>query len=114
MKPRRTSIVAAGPAHQLSFRRVPPSGSSGATGRYTIRVAMAPSDVPRTLSRSRPGEQGHIALTARRHGSRRDPGKLRTRLRTGRERAMTVAGRGVVLLYGDDPRRRQREAIGRL
>ena len=40
--------------------------------------------------------------------------RWRTRPRTGRERAMAPAGRGAVLLYGDDPRRRQREAIGRL
>src|ERR1019366_1432992 len=40
--------------------------------------------------------------------------KPRTRLRIGRERAMTVAGRGDEILYGDDPRRRHREAIGRL
>src|ERR1700690_1470949 len=47
------------------------------------------------------------------HGRERDEDTARRVVYFGRARARPSAGRGAVLTYGDDPRRRDREGIGR-
>src|ERR1700722_20123428 len=47
MKPARKKTVAAGPAHQVSLRRVPPRRSGGAMGKCRVLFAMAPVWVAR-------------------------------------------------------------------
>jgi hypothetical protein len=84
-------------------------------------ASQAPSSTPTSTTTSRtplvePNAKRPPSESARskRPSKPSAPSTDRTHPRTGREQASSSTGRGAVLQYGDDPRRRNRAAIGRL